>query len=79
MTDHETEAEVIARVDAIYVDGPPPRVTVPIIVDGKTRFLVNGLFLECSACGHRVPQSRTRQSPSARAAWLHFHWNCRAE
>lgn len=76
MTDPETEAEVIARVDAIYRDGLPPRTTVPVIVDGTTRFLVNGLFLECTACGHRVPQSRTRQSPSARAQWLQFHWRC---
>jgi len=68
MTDPETEADVIARVDAIYRDGLPPRTTVPVIVDGTTRFLVNGLFLECTACGHRVPNraraSRRRRAPS---------------
>lgn len=77
--DDDADDEVIARVDAIYQDGPPPRTTVPVIVDGTTRFLVNGLFLECIACGHRVPQSRTRQSPPARALWLRFHLRCRAD
>jgi hypothetical protein len=75
----EAEDEVIARVDALYLEGPPPRTTVPLVVDGVTRFLVNGLFLECLACGHRVPQSRTRQSQPARAQWLRFHLGCRAE
>ncbi|HEX7600502.1 MAG TPA: hypothetical protein VF316_02810 [Polyangiaceae bacterium] len=79
MDDDETEADVIARVDALYRDGLPPRTTVPVLVDGTPRFLVNGLFLECLACGHRVPQSRTRQSPPARALWIHHHLGCRAD
>lgn len=71
--------ETIARIDALYREGLPPRTTVPVVVDGATRFLVNGLFLECTGCGMRVPQSRTRQAPEARALWVRFHARCRAE
>jgi hypothetical protein len=78
MSEGEAEAdEVVAAVDAIYRNGPPPRTTVPLVVGGVTLFLVNGLFLECTACGTRVPQSRSRQSPSARALWLRLHLQCR--
>lgn len=74
---NEAEAEaIVAQVDAIYSEGPPPRTTVPVVVSGVTLFLVNGLFLECSTCGTRVPQSRSRQSPPARALWLRFHLRC---
>lgn len=71
-----TAEEIIACVDTIYADGPPPRTTVPVVVDGAPRFLVNGLFLECCACGVRIPQSRSRQSPEARALWVRFHLAC---
>ncbi len=72
-----TPEEIIAAVDAIYAgEGPPPRTTVPVIVDGAPRFLVNGLFLECCACDVRIPQSRSRQSPEARGLWVRFHLAC---
>jgi hypothetical protein len=71
-----TDDEIIAQVDETYRDGPPPRTTVPLVVLGKTFFLMNGLFLECCGCATRVPQSRTRQSPPARALWIRMHLDC---
>lgn len=75
--DEVTAEEIVARVTEIYAGGPPPRTTVPVDVAGVPRFLVNGLFLECCVCSTRIPQSRTRRSPEARALWLRFHLtNC---
>lgn len=69
---------LVEEVEALYAgDGPPPRrvltVTAP---DGTPRIRLGGLFIECAVCGAHQPQSRTRQSPPARRAWVRMHLRC---
>lgn len=67
---------IVAEVDALYAGGLAPRTTVPLVRDGTTLFLVNPLYLECTACGMRVPQSRSRPADAARGTWLRDHLRC---
>jgi hypothetical protein len=73
--DKREEDAIVHEVERAY-ESIPPRTTIPISIAGVTYFLVNGRFLECTGCKMRVPQSRTRQSPSARDLWIRIHVSC---
>ncbi|MDB4943565.1 MAG: hypothetical protein JWP97_3099 [Labilithrix sp.] len=70
--------DVVSAVEALYEgEGPPPRKTLVVASrDGTERIRLGGLFIECAVCGTRQPQSRSRQSPPARQAWVRMHLRC---
>jgi hypothetical protein len=68
---------LVARVDALWENGPPARGVVAEIDDeGEIFFRVSALRLTCERCGISIPQSRSRISREARAAWLTHHVAC---
>ncbi len=69
---------LIAAVEALYSgDGPPPRKTLSVsALDGTERIRLGRLFIECTVCATRQPQSQSRQSPEARKIWVAMHLRC---
>lgn len=80
MTDPIREKRLVEAVEAHFAgEGPRAREVIEVHDDdGLLRFRLGGLFLECVACGMRVPQSRSRQSSDARRTWVALHSTCRA-
>ena len=78
IVDPDAKAEIIAAVERLYAGtGPAPRTSHEVHApDGTLRFRLGGLWIECSVCGYRQPQSRSRQSPEARQAWVDMHLRC---
>ena len=78
IVDPVEKAAVVAAVERLYAGaGPPPRTSHEVHApDGTLRFKLGGLWIACTVCGHRQPQSRSRQSPEARQAWVDMHLRC---
>lgn len=69
---------IVAQVEALYAgEGPPARKTLSVSApDGTERIRLGRLFIECTVCGTRQPQSQSRQSPEARKMWVGMHLRC---
>jgi hypothetical protein len=78
MTTDEADEDLLARVEALFRAGIPPRTQVRITdaAGGRARFAVSALAIRCEGCGLVVPQSRTRVAHEARAMWLRDHLRC---
>jgi hypothetical protein len=78
MTTDDADEELLARVDALFRAGIPPRTQVRVADGdgGRDRFVVSALAIRCEGCGLVVPQSRTRVASEARAMWLRDHLRC---
>ena len=76
MTTDDDDEALLARVEALFRAGIPPRTQVRIADGDRDRFVVSALALRCEGCGLVVPQSRTRVAREARATWLRDHLRC---
>ncbi len=70
---------LVGEVDALYDGGLAPRTTAKVVREGTTLFLASPLSLECTGCGMKVPQSRSRAAAGARGTWVRDHLRCRRE
>ncbi|CAN5765582.1 hypothetical protein BH09MYX1_BH09MYX1_31700 [soil metagenome] len=68
---------VEAEIDALFSGGLAPRTKVSVVRDGVTLFVVSLLSIECTGCGMRVPQSKSRPAHEARSRWVRDHLACR--